>query len=127
VKKMRIVTPARFAGTTALACLLAFGIVGTPGFAQVGSDLADQFGANISSDEQMLLEADTLVYDQDRNTVSAVGGVQILYGGNRLFAQRVTYDRNTSRLIASGNVEVIEKDGNRIYAQEIDITDDFGD
>lgn len=126
-KNSRIVKPARFAGTTALALLLALGSVSSRALAQAGPDIGAQFGAELPDDEQMLLEADTLVYDQDRNTVSAVGGVQILYGGNRLFAQRVTYDRNSSRLIASGNVEVIEKSGNRIYAQEIDITDDFGD
>jgi LPS-assembly protein len=51
--------------------------------------------------------------------------VQIEYAGNRLVAQRVTYDRGTSRVIASGNVEIIEQDGNRIYAEQIDVTDDF--
>ncbi|MDZ5696298.1 LPS-assembly protein LptD [Chelativorans sp. M5D2P16] len=75
----------------------------------------------------MLLSADTLVYDNDRNTITAVGGVQIEYAGNRLVAQRVTYDRSTSRVIASGNVEIIESDGNRIYADQIDVTDDFSD
>lgn len=76
-------------------------------------------------DAQMLLIADTLVYDQDQNTVSAVGGVQIEYGGNRLVAQRVTYHRDTSRVVASGRVEIIEEDGNRISADRIDVTDDF--
>ncbi|MGO4838349.1 LPS-assembly protein LptD, partial [Rhizobiaceae sp. 2RAB30] len=75
----------------------------------------------------MLLEADTLVYDNDKRTVTAVGGVQIDYDGNRLVAQRVTYDRNTNRLIASGAVQLVEKDGNKIYADEVDITDDFRD
>ncbi|WP_246252070.1 LPS-assembly protein LptD [Allomesorhizobium camelthorni] len=75
----------------------------------------------------MLLEADTLVYDNDANTVTAVGGVQIDYGGNRLVAQRVTYDRKTSRLIASGNVEIVDSSGTRIFSDEIDITDDFAD
>jgi LPS-assembly protein len=80
-----------------------------------------------SSDAEMLLEADTLVYDNDRNTISAVGGVRIDYDGNRLVAQRVTYDQSTSRLIASGGVELIEPSGNRIQAQEVDVTDDFRD
>jgi LPS-assembly protein len=126
MKKPRIVKPARFAGTTALACLLALGAVTAPALSQGASDIGGQFADRIPDNEQMLLEADTLVYDRDRNTVSAVGGVKILYGGNRLFAQRVTYDRNSSRLIASGNVEIIEKGGNRIFAQEVDITEDFG-
>ncbi|MGE0501313.1 MAG: LPS-assembly protein LptD [Rhizobiaceae bacterium] len=73
----------------------------------------------------MLLEADTLVYDYDNNTVIAVGGVRIDYAGNRLVAQRVTYYRDTGRLVASGNVQMIDVDGTIIYSDEVDITDDF--
>ncbi len=81
----------------------------------------------LSDDAPMLLTADTLVYDQDRNTVTAVGGVQIEYDGNNLVAQRVTYHRETSRVVASGNVEIVERDGNRIHAEQIDVTDDFSE
>ena len=73
----------------------------------------------------MLLEADTLVYDNDANTVAAVGGVQIEYAGNRLVAQRVTYDRKSGRLIASGNVAIVDSTGTRIFSNKIDITEDF--
>ncbi len=62
----------------------------------------DEYAAGIPSDSQMLLEADTLIYDQDSNTVTAVGGVQIEYGGNRLVADNVSYDRRTQRLTATG-------------------------
>lgn len=79
----------------------------------------------IPSDSQMLLEADTLIYDNDKNTVTAVGGVQIEYAGNRLVADRVVYDRKTSRVVASGNVEVVDSTGTKIHSDEIDITDDF--
>ncbi|MDW6021276.1 LPS-assembly protein LptD [Mesorhizobium sp. BAC0120] len=75
----------------------------------------------------MLLEADTLVYDNDKNTVTAVGGVRIDYGGNRLVANRVVYDRKTGRVVASGNVQIIDSSGTKIYSEEIDITDDFSD
>ncbi|WP_374939319.1 LPS-assembly protein LptD [Mesorhizobium sp. NBSH29] len=73
----------------------------------------------------MLLEADTLVYDNDADTVTAVGGVQIDYGGNKLVAQRVTYDRKSGRLIASGNVALEDGTGTKVFSEKIDITDDF--
>lgn len=111
----------RFYSATALACLFACAAPASLAFGQEIGDL----GQSVPADSQMLLEADTLVYDNDRNTVTAVGGVQIDYGGNRLVAQRVAYDRNTSRLVASGNVEIIDADGMKIYSDEIDITDDF--
>ena len=75
----------------------------------------------------MLLEADELIYDQDGKTISAVGGVRIEYDGNQLVAKKVTYNQKTGRLLAEGNVEIIQPDGNRIYADKIDITDDFKD
>jgi LPS-assembly protein len=94
-----------------------------PAFAQdVGT-----MTAKVPAGSQMLLAADTLVYDNDKQTVTAVGGVQIDYGGNRLVAQRVEYNRNTKRLVASGNVEVINSDGTKINSQHVDITDDFAD
>ena len=76
---------------------------------------------------EMLLEADTLIYDNNDETVTASGNVRIDYGGNRLVANRVTYDRRTRRLIASGNVQIVDQDGTTIYSDKIDITDDFGD
>ncbi|MBX3575688.1 MAG: LPS-assembly protein LptD [Rhizobiaceae bacterium] len=81
--------------------------------------------AAVDSSSQMLIEADTLVYDNDNETVTAVGSVQIDYNGNRLVAQRVSYNRRTGRLVATGNVELIEPGGTKIYADEIDVTDDF--
>ncbi|BCH03024.1 LPS-assembly protein LptD [Mesorhizobium sp. 131-2-5] len=82
---------------------------------------------NVPSGSQMLLAADTLVYNNDNQTVTAVGGVQIDYGGNRLVAQKVIYDRNTKRMVATGNVEIVNSDGTKINSQHIDITDDFAD
>lgn len=113
----------RLLGASALACVMAFAAYSPSASAQ-GLELAD---AEISADAEMLLQADTLVYDNDRNTVTAVGAVQIDYDGYRLVAQRVTYDRNTSRLLASGGVEIVDRDGTRIQAEQIDITDSFRD
>jgi len=112
----------RLLGATALACLFACAALSQPAFAQsLGT------APEVSPNAQMLLEADTLVYDNDNQTVTAVGGVQIDYDGNRLVAQRVTYHRKSGRLVASGSVQIVEKDGNKIFAEEIDITDDFRD
>ena len=81
----------------------------------------------VPGNAQMLLEADTLVYDNDNQTVIAIGGVQIEYAGNRLVAQKVIYNRKTGRVTASGNVQIIDSTGTKIYSDEIDITDDFAD
>lgn len=76
---------------------------------------------------QLLLEADQLIYNNDSQTISAVGDVRIDYDGIKLVARQVTYDQSTGRVIAAGDVEIIERDGTRILATEIDVTDDFSD
>ncbi len=111
------------AGATALACALVG--VALPGGAWAQSIDLDR--ANVSPDAELLLEADTLVYDNDRNTITAEGGVRIDYDGHRLVARRIVYNRATARLIASGDVEIVDRQGTRIHTDEIDITDDFRD
>ncbi|MGI9353622.1 MAG: LPS-assembly protein LptD [Rhizobiaceae bacterium] len=76
---------------------------------------------------QLLLKADQLIYDNDAQVVTAIGDVQLDYDGFNVVAERVSYNQRTRRVTASGNVEIIEPDGNRIYADSIDLTDDFGD
>jgi len=103
------------------ACGLGF--AGTPAYAQstLPTEIAAPDGA------QMFLEADTVTYDSDSSVVTASGGVQIDYGSYKLVARQVVYDQKTRRLVASGDVELQQPDGNKIYADTIDITDDFRD
>ncbi len=95
------------------------------------SAYAQEDGLGLASiadeDAKMLLRANELVYNQDVQKVTATGGVQIYYNRYRMVAQRVEYDQQTGRVIARGNIELIEPDGNRIYADELDVTDDFAD
>ncbi|MBO6638318.1 MAG: LPS-assembly protein LptD [Roseitalea sp.] len=75
----------------------------------------------------MLLQADELIYNNDEGTVSALGNVRIDYDGSKLVARQVTYIQETGRMIAIGDVEILQPDGTRLIADEIDITDDFRD
>ncbi len=86
-----------------------------------------ELGGSVSVPEgtQLFMEADTVTYDSDRQVVRAAGGVQIDYGPYKLVAQDIVYDQASRRLVASGDVELIEPSGNRIYADSIDVTDDF--
>ncbi len=118
---------ARLYATTALACWILVGVAVPGALAQDVVELADRMGRESPSDSQMLLEADTLVYDIDADMVSAVGTVRIEYGGNKLVAQKVSYNRKTSRLVATGGVQLIDSSGTKVFSDEIDITDDFSD
>lgn len=114
---------AQLLGATAMLCVLSLGILPpVPAGAQVvNTDIS------VSEDAPMLLEANTLVYDRDTETISAIGEVQIDYDNNRLVARRVDYNQRTGRIIARGNVELVQADGTRVFAEEVDITDNFSD
>ncbi len=78
-------------------------------------------------DSKMLVRANELRYDYQREQISAVGNVQIYYDGAVLEADRVTHDRKANRLSAQGNVRYQTKDGNVIRTDEIDLDADFRD
>lgn len=119
----------------AAAAVLTLLVFASPSFAvQVPTDGTDKtidmpFGepVAVSPNEKMLVESDQLVYDYDRNTVAAVGNVKIYYAGYTLEAEKVSYNKGNGRLIATGNVKLVDPSGSAFYSEYIDITDDFRD
>lgn len=83
--------------------------------------------ADVSEDAKLLLAANELVYDRDAERVVANGAVQINYGGYQMVARQVVYDQKTGRVTAAGNIELVEPTGNRVYADSLDVTDNFSD
>ena len=80
---------------------------------------------NIPADSKLMLSANELVYDKDAERISAIGGVQINYAGYKMVSQRVEYNQKTGRMTAIGNIELIEPNGTRLYAETLDVTDNF--
>ena len=106
-----------------LASVLLLG----PVFADTGPAQAQEALAapEQGEDARMLVEADEMIYDYDRERVSAVGNVQIYYGDHTIEADKVVYDQASARLIAEGNVRINQPNGDIITANFADITDDF--
>src|SRR5690606_35165745 len=103
-------------------CALAF-TGGRPAFAQ--SPDIEQLAPAIPNDAKLILAANELVYNNDTEKVIARGAVQINYGGYKLVARQVEYDQRTGRMTATGEIEFIEPTGNRIYADTLNLSDDF--
>ena len=94
-----------------------------PAFAQM-TDISTM-EPNIPEGSKLLLASNELIYNNDNQTVIARGAVQINYGGYKLVAREVEYDQKTGRLKARGNIELVEPSGNRVYGDEMDLSDDF--
>jgi len=115
-----VVLPPAFAATLVFAAL--------PAHAQQSLD--NVFAPVTTQDGQkapMNVKAREMLYDTDKDTITAIGEVQIAYGPRRLQADRVVYDKKSKRVRATGNVQITEADGTVTYADKFDLTDDFRD
>ncbi|MEP3233134.1 MAG: LPS assembly protein LptD [Hyphomicrobiales bacterium] len=87
-------------------------------FNNIGGDLRTE-------EERLLLDADTLTFDTNRDVVTVSGDVQIFFAGNSLEADSVVYDRKAGTLKAVGKVRLIEVGGNSIRSEEVELSEDF--
>jgi LPS-assembly protein len=77
------------------------------------------------SPDKLAIDADQLVYDKDKNTVTAEGSVQLFYQGRVLQADRVIYDRASKRVYAEGHAKMTDEHGNVVYGTRFALSDDF--
>jgi LPS-assembly protein len=89
-------------------------------FAALGSFAC---AAELPADKEMLLQADTMVYDDKGKVVSAKGHVEIDYDGRILFADSVSYNQDTDVVTADGHVSLMEKNGAVAFADHIVLSD----
>jgi LPS-assembly protein len=77
------------------------------------------------SPDKLVIDADQLIYDKDKNTVTAEGSVQLFYQGRVLQADRVIYDRASKRVYAEGHAKMTDEHGNVVYGSRFALSDDF--
>ena len=70
--------------------------------------------------DKLVIDADQLIYDKDKNTVTAEGSVQLFYQGRVLQADRVIYDRASKRVYAEGHAKMTDEHGNVVYGSRLD-------
>ncbi|PZQ47208.1 MAG: LPS-assembly protein LptD [Micavibrio aeruginosavorus] len=78
-----------------------------------------------NNDDPVDLEADNLINDEGAQTVAAIGNVEMVQGGRILKADKVSYNLQTDRVRATGNVVISEADGTTYFAEDVELTDDM--
>ncbi len=115
----------RFALLPAIPVICLILLAGeVPAAAQIAAAPPAKSGAPVEP-SKMLVEADELRYDVDKNTVSAEGNARAYYQGRALEADRIVYNRNNGRVYAEGHAKFTERDGTVMHAERFDLTDDF--
>ena len=110
--------------------ILSLGFAAAPTSAQTLNDRISEQGSGPRAGDgkdRLLLNAQEMVYDRNKNTVAARGNVQLYYQGRILQADKVLYDRQTNKVFAEGNAKLTERDGTIAYGTRFELTDNFRD
>lgn len=85
------------------------------------------YGAEVTSTREapILLRADEVRHDEERDVVIAQGNVEITQGARILLASTVTYNERADLLTASGNVVLMEPTGEVVFADYMKLTNDL--
>jgi len=70
-------------------------------------------------------EADRIEYAENDDTVTASGNVVLRKDDQSVAAETVTWNRSSGQIIASGNVRLVDEDGNQLYTDQVELTDEL--
>lgn len=111
---------------TSLPLLMALGCMATLPFASAAraqelgrsyeaEAVAQSAKAPQAAGDDLKFTADQLLYDNDRDVVTAEGNVLASRDGNVLRADMVTWDRKSGKVLAKGDVSITDPKGNIAY------------
>jgi LPS-assembly protein len=75
--------------------------------------------------KNVVLSADTVTKDDINNTVSASGHVELVQGSAMLLAEHIIWNQSTDIVTATGDVKLVDDQGNINFGDYLEITDDM--
>lgn len=70
-------------------------------------------------------EADQVEFNSNTNVVTASGEVILRRGDQVVEANSISWNRDSGRIIASGDIRFIDEDGNKLYTESLELTDEL--
>jgi LPS-assembly protein len=107
---------------------VALAILAVPvgALAQEGSsETAEQPGQPQAEPREIAFEANELSYDSDNDVVTASGNVVMRSGGQSVRADSVSWNRMTGIITAEGNIRFVDEDGNQLYTDSLELTEEL--
>ena len=80
---------------------------------------------NTAGERQISFAADVLSYDSEAEITTAEGDVVLQSGDRSLRADSVSWSQRTGIILASGNVRFVDENGNQLYSERVELTDEF--
>jgi LPS-assembly protein len=69
--------------------------------------------------------ADKVEYAQNSDLVTATGNVVLRRDDQSVRSDLVTWNRKTGQIVATGNVRLIDQDGNQLFTDRVELTDEL--
>jgi LPS-assembly protein len=98
-----------------------------PAAAQTGPPIRTTVGDAAADRRPVVINANELVYDRERGTVTARGNVVIFQGDRVVLADVVVFDQRANRVTATGNVTLTEPGAPTVFATRAELTRDMKD
>ncbi len=89
-------------------------------------NITDILHVSSSKDEQepdIYFDADELISNEIEKTIEASGNVVIRRENLTLYTDKLLYDQKNNTITATGNIQLVEPDGARIYSDEVSLSD----
>jgi LPS-assembly protein len=109
----------------ALGAALLLGV--GPAAAQTAPPIRTSIGDAAADRRPVVINANELVYDRERGTVTARGDVVIFQGDRVVLADEVVFDQRANRVVATGNVTLTEPGAPSVFASRAELTRDMKD
>ena len=74
---------------------------------------------------QVNFEADGASYDDSASTVTVTGNVILRRGDQSIRADTLTWNRTSGQIVAMGNIRFVDADGNQLFTDRLELTDEF--
>ncbi len=118
--------PAPRGSASRLALVLALAATAAPLAAQEAATAPPPAPvASTPASRQIAFEASELGYNNQADTVTARGNVILRSEDRSVRADEVTWDRKTGRIIASGNIRLVDEAGNQLFTDQVELTEEF--
>ncbi|WP_423142248.1 LPS-assembly protein LptD [Parablastomonas sp. CN1-191] len=70
-------------------------------------------------------EANGVEYNSDADTITATGNVVLRREDQSVRADAITYNRKSGQIVATGNVRFVDQDGNQLFSDRVELTDEL--
>ncbi len=107
---------------TIAAAMLAFAI---PWCGEVALAQAVDAAPSGTESNPIAFEAERIEYSDDSETITASGNVVLRRDGKSVRADKVSWNRKAGLVEASGSIRAVDDDGNQLYTDKLELTDEL--